>query len=265
MNALPLSSLSPAWILRLPQPLLPRSRFRKWNVSARSMRIPFLPVKRIGQTLGMKIYPPAAPYSTFSVPDIHPTGRSATEMRSIWADRKREFAAGVSLLRDAHFFTHTESVSGQVDATRDHCPRCGCSIFIGTNRMDQDAQIALEDLSCLDCGYLAGTKSYYQTEADRAADVFYEDRHIISEIKQSRSPRLTAQEFIALLALRGDLADLEADKEKLRKLAGTYALLVDGLLPRDLQQFYGFTESENTLRVRADRFLRAARSQQIGD
>jgi hypothetical protein len=203
-------------------------------------------------------------YKEFFIPDIKKKtlaktdkGRARFEkkMRAIWSDRKRLFSCGLQLLHDAGFFKHNSSVEGRPVDERHSCPRCGCTLFDSKGKKNLGARYPPatihEKLVCHDCGYTPRPKTYDIRSADA------EEVQVYSEIPLLR-PRLTAKQFVAALLLRGKLQDL-VDAEKRRKVSGSYLILCEKWLPRDVREAAFFDEPENTIKKRADRLYRAVK------
>lgn len=183
-------------------------------------------------------------------------------MKQLWSDRKRLYRVGKKLLQDAGFFKQSQSPDGPVDS-RNSCPRCGCTVFDSNNRQNMEAKFppatVHEKLVCHDCGYVPREHSYWIKSAD-VDESKHSTELASSETKYcpaaATNPRLTPQQFVTALLIRGQLEDI-ADPEKRKKLVGSYLILCEKWLPRDVQQGLFVADAEETLKKRADRLSKA--------
>lgn len=161
-------------------------------------------------------------------------------MKQTYADRKRLYDCGKTLLKDAEFNKHSSDALGPADMP-DSCPRCGCSLFVPKT---------LKILNCYDCDF------EWHYEARRETSENEQNEGMTEQAERTVIPRMTAQEFVSTLIVAGKMADLE-EKDKRRKLSGTFLQVCHGWIASDVQKEPDFWhETAETIRKRATRFMR---------
>ncbi len=170
------------------------------------------------------------------------------------ADRKKLKRATIKLLHEIRFFSPGESVYiGPMDP-RDTCPRCGCQFY---TRDDNGV------LRCHDC-HLHLPESEPESETEESDVVDRGERAIERNLPESKlyDPSagrwlrsLTPEQFVGGLIKLGRFRRLPLGTN-LKKAAGSYQILVDGLLPRDVAQ--QTSEKPATIKSRADDVFDAA-------
>jgi hypothetical protein len=188
-------------------------------------------------------------YETFFISNIRKRTAAKTgngqkkfqkKMGEAWADRKRLYQCGKKLLKDAGFNKHSSDALGPADM-RDSCPRCGCSLFVPKKR---------NSLNCYDCGF------EWLYGAENLANENEQDEGLTEQVERTVTPRMTAQDFVSTLIVAGKMGDLQ-DKNKLRKLSGTFLQVCHGWIASDVQKEPDFWhETAETIRKRATRFMR---------
>jgi hypothetical protein len=189
-------------------------------------------------------------YRLFFIADIRKTTAAKTERGRnrfqektavLWKKRRAAYAKGSELLRESGYFRHSESYDGVIDCDRHACPRCGGSVFD-------------KKLRCQDCGY-----KYFRERPAADAPIHERIAHqkgmpvVRDKTRNGRRRRcLTPQQFVAGLILRGQFENL-TDAASLEKAAGTYQILCEGWLPRDVAQFSD--DAERTIASRAERLF----------
>jgi hypothetical protein len=168
--------------------------------------------------------------------------RFAEEKKRLCAERKAQFKAWNKKLRQA-LGSHGNSHSGGRYET-ENCPRCGASVFT-TNL-----------LVCFDCRYTLGELHYQPRKRDLTSYSDARDMLPVQEItrlsNQRRRRHLTPEQFVAGLILRGQLENL-TNVASLEKAGGTYQILCEGWLPRDVAAFSN--DSERAIAARAERLF----------
>lgn len=170
------------------------------------------------------------------------------------ADRKKLNRATIKLLREIRFFSLGESVYiGPMDP-RATCPRCGCQF----HTRDENGE-----LRCHDC-HLHLPESEPESEAEESDVIERGERAIERNLTESKvyDPSagrwlrsLTPEQFVNGLIKLGRFRRLPLGIN-LKKAAGSYQILVDGLLPRDVAQ--QTSEKPTTIKSRADDVFDAA-------
>ena len=168
--------------------------------------------------------------------------RFAAEKKRLCAERKALFKEWNRKLRET-LGSHSNSHNGGGYET-ENCPRCGASVFVKRRRV------------CLDCGYKLGELHYTPRTKDLTS---YMDsfglppvQEITRRSNQRRRRHLTPEQFVAGLILRGQLENL-TDAASLEKASGTYQILCEGWLPRDVAAFSN--DSERAIAARAERLF----------
>lgn len=168
--------------------------------------------------------------------------RFAAEKRQLCAERKAEFKFWNKKLREA-LGSHSNSHTGGGYET-ESCPRCGASFFVNKRRV------------CFDCGYTLGEIHYRSRTHDlvsfRDASAMPLVQEITKRSNQRRRRCLTPEQFVAGLILRGQLANLTT-AASLEKASGTYQILCEGWLPRDVAKLSD--DSERAIASRAERLF----------
>jgi hypothetical protein len=164
------------------------------------------------------------------------------------ADRKKLNRAAIKLLRAIGFFSSSESVYiGPMDP-RDTCPRCGCQFYTRSEN---------GKLRCHDC-HLHLPESEAESEAEESDLVERGERAIERNLLEKKiyDPNagrwlrsLTPEQFVNGLIKMGRFRRLHLGTN-LKKAAGSYQILVEGLLPHDVAQQTG--EKSTTIKSRAD-------------
>jgi ribosomal protein L37E len=171
--------------------------------------------------------------------------RFAAEKKRLCAERKALFKVWNRKLRET-LGSHSNSHNGGGYET-ENCPRCGASIFVKRRRV------------CLDCGYTLGELHYTPRTKDLTSYMDLFGLPPIQEItrpsNQRRRRRLTAEQFVAGLILRGQFEKL-TDAPSLEKASATYQILCEGWLPRDVAAFSN--DSERAIAARAERLFDTA-------
>lgn len=171
--------------------------------------------------------------------------RFAAEQKQLCAERKALFKVWNRKLRET-LGSHGNSHIGGCYET-ENCPRCGASVFVKRRRV------------CLDCGYTLGELHYTPRTKDLTS---YMDSFGLPPVQEITRPpnqrqrrHLTPEQFVAGLILRGQLEDL-TDAASLEKAGGTYQILCEGWLPRDVAAFSN--DSERAIAARAERLFDTA-------
>ena len=168
--------------------------------------------------------------------------RFAEEKRRLCAERKAQFKAWNKRLREA-LGSHGNSYTGGRYQT-ENCPRCGASVFTTKRHI------------CFDCGYTLGELHYQPRKRDLTS---YTDAFCLPPVQeitrlsnQRRRRHLSPEQFVAGLILRGQFENL-TNVASLEKAGGTYQILCDGWLPRDVAAFSN--DSERAIAARAERLF----------
>jgi hypothetical protein len=204
---------------------------------------PFKPEREFGTKDSMLFY--AVP-SLVDLPE--------NEFLKACAERRKLNRATRRLLREIGFFSLGESVYiGPIDP-RDTCPRCGCQFYTRNEN---------GKLRCHDC-HLHLPESERKSEAEESDVVERGERAIERNLSKYKiyDPNagrwlrsLTAEQFVNGLIKLGRFRRLHLGAN-IKKAAGSYQILVDGLLPRDVAQQTG--EKPTTIKSRADDVFDAA-------
>jgi ribosomal protein L37E len=176
--------------------------------------------------------------------------RKRAERDRLCAERKVLFKQWGKQLREilgSHVNSH---VGARYEA--ENCPRCGASVFTTPRRV------------CFDCGYTLGELHYKPRTQDLTS---YRDglnmppvQEITRSTNRRRRRRLTPEQFVAGLILRGQFENL-TDTASLEKAAGTYQILCEGWLPRDVAESSGV--AERTIASRAERLFETVTRYQV--
>jgi ribosomal protein L37E len=166
----------------------------------------------------------------------------AEEKRRLCAERKAQFKAWNKKLRESLGSHGNSHNGGRYHA--ENCPRCGASVFTTKRHV------------CLDCGYTLGELHYRPRTQDLPS---YRDglgwspvQEITRVSNQRRRRHLTPEQFVAGLILRGQFENL-TNAASLEKASGTYQILCEGWLPRDVAVFSN--DSERAIAARAERLF----------
>jgi len=197
-------------------------------------------------------------YRFFFIPDIRKKTAAATErgrerfqekMDALWSERKALYAEGLRLLHESGFFRHSESQEGIIDCDRHACPRCGGSVFD-------------KKLRCHDCGY-----QYFRerTTAHISVREVQANQLGMPVIRQkTRNGRhrnkMAPKEFAAAILVSGKWLKLARNPKEFRALKGSYLILCEGWLPRDVVPITG--EKVNAIERRSERLWRALKDYQ---
>jgi ribosomal protein L37E len=168
--------------------------------------------------------------------------RFAAEKKRLCAERKTQFKAWNKKLRET-LGSHGNSHNGGSYET-ENCPRCGASVFTTKRHV------------CLDCGYTLGELHYQPRTQDltsyRDARGWSSVQEITRLSNQRRRRQLTSEQFAAGLILRGQFENL-TNVAALEKASGTYQILCERWLPRDVAAFSN--DSERAIAARAERLF----------
>jgi hypothetical protein len=168
--------------------------------------------------------------------------RFAEEKKRLCAERKAQFKAWNKKLRET-LGSHGNSHNGGGYET-ENCPRCGASVFTTKRRV------------CFDCSYTLGELHYQPRTQDltsyREAFGWPSVQEITGASNQRRRRHLTPEQFVAGLILRGQFENL-TNVASLEKAGGTYQILCEGWLPRDVAAFSN--DSERAIAARAERLF----------
>lgn len=161
------------------------------------------------------------------------------EKKHLCAERKMQFKEWGKVLRGV-LGSHTNS-HNSAQCNNENCTCCGASFFKTVKRV------------CLDCGFSFGELRYQPRKIDgtdcRDAVGLLPVQDVTKGSNRRWRRRLTPKQFVAGLVLRGRLKDY--DPVSLEKAMGSYQILCERWLPRDVAAFS--LDSVRAIKGRADR------------